>query len=44
MLAEALALVAGMPAADEYEQMMWLLRRFLGDKRPRRASSPPSGG
>jgi type I restriction enzyme R subunit len=32
MLAEALALVAGMPQADEYEQMMWLLSRFMGDK------------
>ena len=31
-VAEALALVAGMPAADEYEQMMWLLRRFNDDK------------
>jgi len=29
--AEALALVAGMPAGDEYEQMMWLLRRFTVD-------------
>jgi type I restriction enzyme, R subunit len=32
MLAEALALVAGMPSGDEYEQMMWLLRRFMEDK------------
>jgi type I restriction enzyme R subunit len=31
-VAEALALVAGMPAADEYDQMMWLLRRFTEDK------------
>jgi hypothetical protein len=31
-VAEALALVAGMPAADEYDQMMWLLRRFTDDK------------
>ena len=32
-LAEALALVAGMPAGvDEYEQMMWLLKRFTDDK------------
>lgn len=32
-LAEALALVAGMPAgADEYEQMMWLVHRFNEDK------------
>ena len=31
-LAEALALVAGMPAGDEYEQMMWLLKRFNDDK------------
>ncbi|MGH3114746.1 MAG: type I restriction enzyme subunit R domain-containing protein, partial [Gaiellaceae bacterium] len=31
-LAEALALVAGMPSAYEYEQMMWLLRRFIEDK------------
>ncbi len=32
-LAEALALVAGMPAGvDEYEQMMWLLKRFSDDK------------
>jgi type I restriction enzyme R subunit len=31
-VAEALALVAGMPAADEYNQMMWLLRRFTEDK------------
>jgi type I restriction enzyme R subunit len=31
-IAEALALVAGMPAADEYEQMMWLLKRFTDDK------------
>jgi hypothetical protein len=29
---EALALVAGMPDADEYEQMMWLLKRFTDDK------------
>ena len=32
LVAEALALVAGMPRADEYEQMMWLLRRFMNDK------------
>src|SRR6266540_4473006 len=33
LVAEALALVAGMPRDDdEYEQMMWLLRRFMGDK------------
>jgi type I restriction enzyme, R subunit len=32
MLAEALALVAGMPAENEYEQMMWLLRRFMNDR------------
>ncbi|MCP9486932.1 MAG: DUF3387 domain-containing protein [Gaiellaceae bacterium MAG52_C11] len=33
LVAEALALVAGMPGNDdEYEQMMWLLRRFMGDK------------
>src|SRR6266542_3005726 len=31
-VAEALALVAGMPDADEYEQMMWLLKRFTDDK------------
>jgi hypothetical protein len=31
-IAEALALVAGMPEADEYEQMMWLLKRFTDDK------------
>jgi type I restriction enzyme R subunit len=31
-VAEALALVAGMPAVDEYDQMMWLLRRFTEDK------------
>lgn len=31
-IAEALALVAGMPAADDYEQMMWLLKRFGDDK------------
>jgi type I restriction enzyme R subunit len=30
-VAEALALVAGMPEADEYEQMMWLLKRFTDD-------------
>jgi len=33
LVAEALALVAGMPrGGDEYEQMMWLLRRFMTDK------------
>jgi type I restriction enzyme, R subunit len=32
MLAEALASVAGMPVADEYEQMMWLLGRFMNDR------------
>jgi type I restriction enzyme R subunit len=31
VLAEALAVVAGMPAEDEYEQMMWLLRRLMTD-------------
>jgi type I restriction enzyme, R subunit len=31
-IAEALALVAGMPAASEYEQMMWLLKRFSDNK------------
>jgi type I restriction enzyme R subunit len=31
-VAEALALVAGMPAAHDYDQMMWLLRRFTEDK------------
>jgi type I restriction enzyme R subunit len=31
-IAEALALVAGMPERDEYEQMMWLLKRFNDDK------------
>jgi type I restriction enzyme, R subunit len=31
-VAEALALVAGMPEQDEYEQMMWLLKRFTDDK------------
>lgn len=31
-IAEALALVAGMPDADEYEQMMWLLKRFTDDR------------
>jgi type I restriction enzyme R subunit len=32
-LAEALALVAGLPqGVDEYEQMMWLVRRFADDK------------
>jgi type I restriction enzyme R subunit len=31
-IAEALALVAGMPEADEYEQMMWLLKWFTDDK------------
>jgi type I restriction enzyme R subunit len=31
-IAEALALVAGMPDANEYEQMMWLLKRFTDDK------------
>lgn len=31
-VAEALALVAGMPVADDYEQMMWLLKRFNEDK------------
>jgi len=30
-LAEALALVAGMPEGDDYEQMMWLLKRFNDD-------------
>jgi type I restriction enzyme, R subunit len=30
-IAEALALVAGMPEGDEYEQMMWLLKRFTDD-------------
>lgn len=30
-IAEALALVAGMPAGDDYEQMMWLLKRFTDD-------------
>lgn len=32
LVAEALALVAGMPTGDEYEQMMWLLARFVNDK------------
>jgi type I restriction enzyme, R subunit len=32
LVAEALALVAGMPRDDEYEKMMWLLRRFMSDK------------
>jgi type I restriction enzyme, R subunit len=32
LVAEALALVAGMPKQDEYEQMMWLLARFMNDK------------
>jgi type I restriction enzyme R subunit len=31
-VAEALALVAAMPNGDEYEQMMWLLKRFTDDK------------
>jgi type I restriction enzyme, R subunit len=31
-VAEALALVAGMPADDEYEQLMWLMKRFTNDK------------
>jgi type I restriction enzyme, R subunit len=32
-IAEALALLAGMPASqDEYEQMLWLVRRFTEDK------------
>jgi type I restriction enzyme R subunit len=31
-IAEALALVAGMPTGDEYEQMMWLLKRFNDDE------------
>jgi type I restriction enzyme R subunit len=31
-LAEALALVASMPEGDDYEQMMWLLKRFTDDK------------
>jgi type I restriction enzyme R subunit len=30
-VAEALALVAGMPESDDYEQMMWLLKRFNDD-------------
>ncbi len=34
LLAETLALVAGLPkATGEYEQMMWLLRRFSDDPR-----------
>ncbi len=33
LVAEALALIAGMPEkASEYEQMMWLVRRFSDDK------------
>lgn len=31
-VAEALALVAGMREGDDYEQMMWLLKRFNEDK------------
>ena len=31
-LAEALALMAGMPEGDDYDQMMWLLKRFNDDK------------
>ena len=31
-VAEALALVAGMPEGDDYDQMMWLLKRFNDDK------------
>ncbi|MCX2969483.1 MULTISPECIES: type I restriction endonuclease subunit R [Streptomyces] len=32
-IAEALALVAGMPTSqDEYEQMLWLVRRFTEDR------------
>src|SRR5207244_9290793 len=32
LFAEALALGVEMPRDDEYEQMMWLLRRFLSEK------------